>query len=44
MMSANWGRERACNNADKSRLGKGGGSAASGHPFQCGLCKRGEGI
>ena len=38
------GREGASSNADKNGQGEGGDLAESGHPFQCGLCKREEGI
>ena len=44
MMSAPWRREGVSNNADKSRERKGMGLAVIGHPFQCGLCKKAEGI
>ena len=43
-MSTPCGREGVSNNVDKSGQGKGGGLAVSGHPFQCGLCNREEGI
>ena len=43
-MSAPWRRQGVSNNADKSGQGEGGGLAVSGHPIQCGLWKREEGI
>ena len=38
------GRDGVSNKVDKSRRVEGGGLAVGGHPFQCGLCKREEGI
>ena len=42
-MSAPWGKEGVGSNADKSGQGV-RGLAVSGHPFQCGHCKREAGI
>ena len=42
-MSAHWGREEVSSYAAKVDRG-GSGVAVSGHPFLCGLWKRGEGI
>ena len=43
-MSTPWGREGASSNADKTGQGQGGGLVVSGHPFQCELYKKEEGI
>ena len=43
-MSALWGRQGVSSNADKSGQGEGRSLAVSGHPFQCSLWKKEEGI
>ena len=44
MMSGPWWRKGFWNSTDKSGQAEGGGLNVSGHPLQCGLCKREEGI
>ena len=43
-MPISWGREGVSNNEGKSGQGEGRGLARSGHSFQCGLCRRNDGI
>ena len=42
--SAIWGRDEVSSNGDKSGQRERGALAVSGHPLQCGLCKRKDGI